>query len=374
VAQRKLLESTPVPAAALYASALDWLPAPERALLERMLTGYTNWRVSRRHGPKSIYSSLNVICDFLHHAKGIPGQVAPSDFERWGTHLYAERQIAASTQRKYQTDVRCFFDYVQNEPRFRNEVRQHLGTDIVQVSTPENSILHRQQVERSANNGRRAFTEEELLAYFASLDRDIEFAYRNGNNKTLFALQRDKTMFWMAARLGLRLAEAVGLNVDAFEPNPEFPEMGRYGFVRVFGKGSKWRTVTVVDVSVAQLLEWYVTSVRPQYLSRAVPGDLALFFSEQGKRLSGSGFYRQHRVRLDRAQLALSLSPHALRHTAISHNDMLGMSLEANRQQAGHQFGATTQGYTHHPDHFIREEFSRTIRKSIQRKSETDRK
>lgn len=359
---------------ALRTPSLDGFPQVERELLQGMLEGYTNWRTSRRHGPSSISSSVGVISDFLLYAGGIPGQLTPGDFERWATHLFADRQVAASTQRKYQADVRVFFDYVLGEPRFRNEVRKLLGADIIQVSTPENSIIHRLQDERTRDNGRRSFTAEETDAYFDALDRNIEFAFRAGNGKTLRALQRDKAMFWATLKLGLRAAEVLGLNLDSFESNPSFPELGRYGVVRVFGKGSKWRTVTVLHVEVAEMLAWYVASIRPHYLSKAAPGETALFLSEQGKRLGYSAFYRQHHMHLDSAGLPLTLTPHCLRHTSVSDNDIAGLSLEANRLQHGHEFAATTGGYMHHPDSYVKSEFSRIIKASIQKKSDLDHK
>lgn len=371
--KRKLQEPA-YSASPLRTLSLDWLPAVERALLQGMLEGYTNWRTSRRHEQTSISASLSTISDFLLYARGIPGQLTPGDFERWATHLFAERKVAASTQRKYQADVRVFFDYVLGEPRFRNEVRRVLGADILQVSTPENSVIHRLQDERAKNNGRRAFSVDESEAYFGALDRDIEFAFRAGNGKTLRALQRDKAMFWATLKLGLRADEVVGLNLDSFEPNPSFPELGRYGFVRVFGKGRKWRTVTVLDIEVSVMLTWYVDSIRPQYLAKAVPGENALFLSEQGRRLGYSALYRQHRIRLDSARLPLTLSPHALRHTSVSDKDIAGLSLEANRINHGHEFQATTGGYMHHPDSYVKSEYSRIITASIQKRSDLNRK
>lgn len=362
------------PAAVPHLPVSGWLPAHTQALLDDMLEGYTLWRMSRRHTLKAIQSDLNTVADFLRYANGIPGQLTPGDFERWAAHLWRDRQVAASTQRKYQAVVRVFFDYLMREPRYRNRVRQALGADIVQVCTPENCILHRAQVELSEAHGRRSFTSAEVETLFAALDREIEYAWAAENGKSLVALQRNKALIWVLYKLGLRADEALGLNTDSFEPNPAFPELGAYGFARVFGKGAKWRTVTVTDPTVAAMLQWYAESVRPRYLGKAAPGEKALFLSEQGRRLGYSGFHREYVRLLDCAGVDRQLTPHCLRHTSVSENDIEGLSLNANRLQHGHTFAATTQGYMHHPDAFVKEQFSRIIRKNLHKTAESDRK
>lgn len=352
-----------------------WLPERERLLLEEMLKGYLTFRLSRRHEDSSIQSDRNTIYDFLHHAGGIPGQVTPEDFERWGAHLWLDRRVAASTQRKYQASVRVFFEYLLKQPKYRNLVRQTLGTDIVQVATPENCIVHREQSELEEDHGRRSFTEDEIAQFFETLDRELEYAYAGGSLKVVLAYQRDKAMFWTLYKLGLRADEVLRLNTNSFEPNPAFKEeFGPYGIARVFGKGSKWRSVTVTDPSVAEILDWYLMYVRPRYFNRMAAEETALFLSEQGKRLRYSSLHSRYTRIMDRAGLDRSLVPHCMRHTSVSEQDIGGLSLEANRRQHGHTFAATTQGYMHHPDKFVKEEFSRIIRSNLQKTSESNGK
>lgn len=342
-----------------------WLGPTQRALLEELLLAYRAHRGSKRHQLKTIEADEATLLNFFTHARGIPGQLQPEDFERWANHLYLERGVAAATQRGYQTVVRVFMDYVLRQPRLRNAVRGQMGAEAVQVATPENCIVHRRERELERGSARRSFTDQEACAFFDRLDLEIALAYRQCS-KALRSLQRDKALFATVLELGLRADEALGLNIDSFEPNPEHPAMGAFGMVRVFGKGSKWRRVPALKAALSEVLQWYVDHVRPAYLAGAVAGEKALFLSERGKRLSYSAMHRQFTRMRELGGLPAELVPHCLRHTSVSNDDMGGLSAEANRLRHGHVYTATLQGYMHYPDAYVRAEFGRAIKKNLQ--------
>lgn len=342
-----------------------WLTAEQRVLLEELLKAYRAFRGSKRHKLRTIEADEATLLDFFTHARGIPGQAQPEHFERWANHLYLERKVAASTQRGYQNTVRLFFDYVLGQPRLRNAIRRAMGQEAVQVATPENCIVHRRERELEADSARRSFTDLECAAFFERIDLEIALAYTQCS-KALRSLQRDKALFSAVLELGLRASEATGLNIDSFEPNHDHPSMGAFGVARVYGKGSKWRRVPALKPALSRVLQWYVEHVRPSYLAGAVPGEKALFLSERGARLSYSAFYQQFTRIKELAGLPTELVPHCLRHTSVSNDDMGGLSLEANRLRHGHTYGSTLQGYMHHPDTYVREEFGRAIKKNLQ--------
>ncbi|WP_162577750.1 tyrosine-type recombinase/integrase [Variovorax sp. PBL-H6] len=320
---------------------------------------------------KTIKGDENLVLLFLNHARALPGQLRPEHFERWSNHLYLERGVVASSQRTYQTAVRVFFDYLLREPRFKADIRQTLGVELVQVSTPENSIIHRRERELERNNSRRSFTEAEAATFLERIDLEMALAYQQGS-KGVRAHQRNKAMFGSTLEMGLRADEVLGLDTDSFEPNPEQPAMGDFGIVRVFGKGSKWRQVPILKVALSHALAWYMEHVRPNYLAKAAPGEKAMFLSEQGKRLSYSAFHREFRRIIELAGLPIELVPHCLRHTSMSSDDMSGLSLESNRQRHGHAHGSTMQVYIHHPDAYIRGAFNAAIARNLKADGATE--
>ncbi len=343
---------------------LAWLSDVERALLNELLSAYRVFRRSKRDRIETIEGDEGTLKDFLDHAHGLPGQIGPEHFERWGDSLYQERQVVASTQRRYQATVRVFFDYLQREPRHRLRIRQALGCELVQVATPENSIVHRRDRELERHQPRRSFTHHETARLLQQIDLEIRLAHQQCS-KALASLQRNKALVCITLELGLRADEVLGLNLDSFEANPRHPQLGGYGLVRVYGKGGVWRQVPVLQPVTSELLQWYLAVVRPRFELKARAGEKALFLSERGTRLAYSTFHRAYTLLRDLAGLPRELVPHCLRHTSVSNNAMDGLSAEGTRIRHGHVFQSTTQGYTHFPDTFVQKDVSRLIRRNL---------
>lgn len=344
----------------------SWMSPKEREVYSTLLDWYEARRLSQRHSPVSVAADRSVVLDFLSHAKGIPGRVQPEDFEAWSQHLFIDRKLEAGSQRKYQSVVRTMFTYLCTTPRCRNLVRTEFGCDIVQVVTPDNAIPHRRPVE-SGRRARRPMRKEEQEIFFQTLDTEIAFAKVDGS-KSLAPLQRDKAMFHVTLRLGLRADECVGLDLTSFSSDSRFPQHGEYAMCRVFGKGEKWRTVPIDDALVPEVLRWYVRAVRPQYELKAIAPDMnALFFSERGKRISYAAFYNRFKYICYLANLPDDLVPHSLRHASVTDAAMDGMSLHANQFKHGHEYASTTQTYMGLPDDFMTNEFSRVLKARTQR-------
>lgn len=342
----------------------DWMSAKQEAVYRTLLDLYEARRYAERHTQDTIKGDRNIVLDFLTHAKRLPGEVQPEHFEAWSKHLYLDREVAAGTQRKYQGAVRTMFKFLCATPRCRNLVRSELGCDIVQVVTAENAIPHRRPNE-SGRTERRAMTKAEQDVFFQTLDEEIAHASRTGS-KSLPALQRDKAMFHSMKCMGLRADECVGLNLPSFTPDSRFPEQGGFAMGRVFGKGSKWRSVPIDDPILPKVLSWYIEFVRPQYALKADEKDAqALFLSEQGYRISYSALYGRFKRILSLAGLPLDLVPHSLRHASVTDGAMEGLSLYANQLKHGHENASTTQTYMSLPDDFIVNEFARHLRKRM---------
>lgn len=335
----------------------------QRAVAERCLVSLANHCLSKGNDPRSIRAKKNTLLDFWGYCRKVPGETQPEDFEQWSANsLVMSRQVVASTQRKYQNDARASYRYWVNSPAIRNSVRALIGCDIVQVSTPENSITHRQPRELTGRKERRSFTAKEERQFFRGIKEEIAFAHASGS-KSLRSLQRDQVMFFFQSIAGPRETETVTVNLNSFEANPDFPEFGDFGMVRIWGAKTKtWRTVPVDDPALPPLLMWYVEKIRPSFLSPHNPDETAMFLSERGTRMSYSGLYSRFRICAELSNMPDELTPHSLRHTSISSDTMEGSSLTATQKKHGHTYASSTQAYTHFPDEFVRGEHGRITR------------
>lgn len=357
------------PLALIQKAAPPPLPARDQTLLTEMLDAYHARQVgSRRYEKKTYARDLSVLQDFLRFSGAPPWRWTEQDFESWCRHLGLERELAPSSQRHYQSTIRGFLKYLIENVKFRNEVRRLYGIDLVQICTEENCIPH--VTERELRKERRAMTHEEITTFFKATDAAIGEAHRFGS-KNFRPLQRDKAMFFTIYVAGLRISEALGMKTHSFYPNPQLPELGDFGFASVMGKGSRgsgprFRSVPIDHIGLPPMLKWYLDKVRPYFLVNADPNEDALFLSERGRRLAVSTLEARFQALIEAAGLAgLNLTPHCLRHAAVTHGSMASMSGEALRRKVGHAFLATTQGYTHLPDEFVGQEVTRFVERQF---------
>lgn len=145
---------------------------------------------------------------------------------------------------------------------------------------------------------------------------------------------RDHAMLELFYTAGIRLAEAVGLDVTDLDLAA--------GEARVIGKGNRQRTVPVGSRAAAALQNWLAE--RPNL---AAPDETALFVSRRGTRLSRSSVAaRMERWAISHG-LPVHLHPHKLRHSFATHMLESSADLRAVQELLGHANISTTQIYTH---------------------------
>lgn len=340
------------------------LPENDAVLFNDMIAKWSaRRRGALRHQQKSVEHDIAVVQNMLAHVQVAPWYWTEDDFDSWCEHIGVERGLAVSTQRKYQSAIRAFFDYIVDNVKFKNEVRRTYGVELKQICHSENCIPHVN--ERELKRERPAMTHAQVVILFDALDRAIKEA-ANFRAKDLRPLQRDKALFYALYIGGLRISEAIGLDVTSFEPNPNFPEFGEYGFIKVWGKGSKgsgkkFRSVPVTHPQLPEMLDWYVKNIRPYFMANADANETALFVSERGNRMALSTAEARFQHAIDLAGLGgLGFTPHCMRHSSVTH-ESLRLGLEAVRRKHGHVYGATTQGYMHIPDDMVNEEINMAI-------------
>jgi len=346
------------------------LPENDAALFEDMIAKWSTRRLgSLRHQKRSVVHDIAVIKNMLLHAGAAPWYWTEDDFDSWCEHIGVERALAVSSQRKYQSAIRSFLDYIVDNVKFKNEVRRNYGIDLRQICHSENCIPHVN--ERELTKERPAMTHEQIATFFDAIDRTIHEAAKF-RAKGLRPLQRDKALFFLVYTGGLRISEALGVNMTSFEPNSNIPEFGKYGFVKVWGKGSKgsgkkFRQVPVTHEQLPPILDWYINNIRPYFMVNADANEDALFLSERGNRLAVSTLEARFQHIIDLAGLGgLGITPHCMRHSSVTH-ESLRFSLEMNRRKHGHVYSATTQAYMHVPDQMVNEEITKVVGSQLDR-------
>jgi integrase/recombinase XerD len=161
---------------------------------------------------------------------------------------------------------------------------------------------------------------------------------------------RDRALFELVYSAGLRVSEAVSLNVeDVF-----FTE----GVARVRGKGGKERLV-VFGGEARSWLKRYLTEARPQLAGPR--RSQALFIGRTGKRLSRKGIWKNYAALT--GQLGMSSRLHSLRHSYATELLAGGADLRSVQELLGHADLSTTQIYTHVDVSLLRESHRRYIPK-----------
>jgi len=341
---------------------LSVLPVEEQALFDEIISAYSRRRLGTlNHRQKSVQGDVNTIYDFINYCEKAPWFMTEEDFDNWCYHLGHERKVVPDTQRKYQTAIQSLFTYIIENVKFSSIIRDRYRLQVKQLVTPENKIPH--LTDRQRTNERPALSHDQINHLFASIDQQILEAHRF-NSKGLLALQRDKALFYTMYIMGLRDSECCDLDIDSFRPNPSFPDAGAFGLATIYGKGSrgtgaKIRPVVIDHPDLPPILDWYAKNIRTQYLAKphADPNERAFFLNERGHRIKVGSLISRFHVVINYAGLdGLGFTPHCLRHTATTHGMESGYSTEYLRRKLGHEFSATTQGYTHCGDEFVARE------------------
>ena len=146
---------------------------------------------------------------------------------------------------------------------------------------------------------------------------------------------RDRALFELIYSCGLRVSEAVGLEVsDLF-----FEE----GLIKVTGKGSKERLIPLGE-RAEYWLKTYLLEARPGFCR---PGKItgALFLNRLGNGLSRKGMWKRFKETAARAGVSGKI--HTLRHSFATHLLQGGADLRSVQELLGHSDISTTQIYTH---------------------------
>jgi integrase/recombinase XerC len=153
----------------------------------------------------------------------------------------------------------------------------------------------------------------------------LNFKPKNAQEK------RDLAIIELIYSSGLRVSEAVNVNLNDFEDNKNF--------LRVLGKGSKTRLVPVGRYAQNAINDWVVER------EKLSTNDNALFVNLRGNRISTRSV--QERIKNIAIMQGLPpVNPHMLRHSFATHLLESSGDLRSIQELLGHSSLSTTQIYT----------------------------
>ncbi|MCB9978775.1 MAG: tyrosine recombinase XerC [Rhodospirillales bacterium] len=276
--------------------------------------------------------------------------------ESWRDWLEREKNASRHTVRAYQADVSAFLTFLGS----------HLGQAISLNDLSASSLSDfRSWMSRQAIDGRAAASRARALSgvrnFLKWLDRDgrmhnsavalvhaprlphklprplsesrarnVVFEALNAPGENWIGL-RDRALFGLLYGCGLRIDEALSLNLE---------NLPREEGLRVIGKGRKERLVPVLPICAA-MVEAYMKE-RPGSPEKDAP----LFLGVRGERLHQGVAQRAMRELRKALGLPDTATPHALRHSFATHLLQNGANLREIQDLLGHASLSTTQRYT----------------------------
>lgn len=147
--------------------------------------------------------------------------------------------------------------------------------------------------------------------------------------------RRDYTLFELIYSSGMRISEAVSLNVNSWREEEKA--------ISVIGKRDKERIVFVGDIA-SDALSVYIKEVRPNLLSKKNLKENALFLNRRGERMTRQAAH----LRFQKCAkiMGLDATIHTLRHSFASHMIKHGADIRSVQEMLGHSDIKTTQIYT----------------------------
>ena len=283
------------------------------AVLNAHIADWQSWLINeRRYSPHTLDGYARDLREFIDFLADYLGHViSPRDLEEIDIRDFraflsnrAARHIEKTSVARELSTLKNFFRWLG-----RNHILTN--TSISVISTPRRPKLLPRALE--------------IRETFKLLD----IAKKFGRNE--WQGLRDAAIFTILYGCGLRISEALALNIGDLDHND---------FLRIKGKGNKERIVPLLPI-VKESVDAYLAAC-PYHLTNGEP----LFLGARGERISPR--IVQRTLEKIRGFLGLpdTLTPHALRHSFATHLLAEGTNLRSIQELLGHASLSTTQRYT----------------------------
>ncbi len=278
-----------------------------------------------------------------------------AQLESYLQHLHSVQNFSEHTVKAYSRDIYAFFSYLESvrgdlpEPdQIRARwIRRYLGERVERGSSRATVkrqlsaikgyfryLVDNDVLEISPADNLEGPKLEKHLPEVPSEDkiaRAVELIRSSDKPEDI----RDAALFELLYSCGLRLNEAVTLDLDQMDL--------KRGWVRVMGKRRKERTIPLGSHAIRAMDKWL--HVRNDWVDRKSGN--AVFLGKRGGRLNPrtarDSIYRM----FDTVGVKQGRNPHALRHAFATHLLDHGAELAAVGELLGHASLSTTQIYTH---------------------------
>jgi site-specific recombinase XerD len=281
------------------------------------LLGYQRTLKRKNYSPHTVKTYVNILDHFMRWLTVPLPEVTRKEIGAYVDHLLRKRRTSKTITCHLQT-IRLFFDYLINEE----------GRSMVNPVTRISLRLPKPLP--------RHLKDDQVTELFAVI-RD----------------PRDRAMFMLMLRCGLRVQEVAELTVDAVE----------YGRRQIFvfhGKGAKDRVVYMSEDARSALLA---------YLEKRSSKARALFLVQKGpmrgKPLSVRGI--QKRIEYYARKSSLDVSCHRLRHTMATQLLNADADLATIQDLLGHGQITTTQRYCRVANLKVQRDYYKAIKVVLQR-------
>ena len=291
--------------------------------LTRLLAEHDDWLVVERglaaNSLAAYRRDLRRYEGFLR-ARGAtdPSQIGEDVVHAYVRHLETlqdddgKRLLAASSVARAVVAVRSFHRFCAREGFVERDPSEEVGAPPVPAGIP------------------KALDEDEVDLLLHAVTGDDPLA------------QRDRALLELLYGTGIRISEAVGLDLDDVDLDD--------GVIRVLGKGGKERIVPIGRGARRAVTAYVRDGRRALYGARtrarrsADAG--ALVLNARGGRISRQSCWAIVKRAGERVGLADRLSPHVLRHSCATHMLDHGADLRVVQELLGHASVSTTQVYT----------------------------
>ena len=271
-------------------------------------------------------------------------------FQRW----LRRKAPHASTPIHYTNDLKQFFDWLGKPPsqvRIQDvdafiEHSQEMGhamTTINRRLAALRSFYHFQMLELDDLARNPVVPKRHFIRLGLHLPRDIQ----DPIVEKLFAVitgPRDRAMFLLMLRCGLRVGEVRNLSLPDLYLDPAFGSLPR---LWVHGKGGGQRVVYLSAQPLAALQVWL--EIRLQ------SSDEAIFLNRIGGRMSVTAI--QKRLGVYCRQAGIWVTCHQLRHTFGRHLTEARTPVTTIQKLLGHARLKTTEIYLHISDSVVQEDY-----------------